>query len=473
MRTMNKTVFLGLTGAAVLPAVAHAAERPNILLVLSDDHSYPHLGAYGEANCTQFDLTPAIDALAKDGVLFNKAYVAAPHSAPSRVAIFSGCNPIVTCSSRFMQAAKPEFPYFIDLLRDAGYWVGLTGRGHHLSTSAGENASHTNAVLDAMGTSPSKFAERYDLAETIPTRDANLLQVSNRMNAILETVGDKPFFLYYGITQPHTPWPTTYPDIDVNSIVMPPDWPDMLDMRKFYAKYLQALTECNYAFEQMIATLKARDEYDNTLIIFVGDNGESLPRGKGTHFDRGCHVPLIIKYPNGTVKGVSNDELVSSLDLTQTMLEVAGVEPTAAMEGKSLVPVLKGESYEGHQYIFTERGWHPGMLVGSNAFEMSRVVSTERYTLIFNPMTFRRRFTSYPIEEAYKEGNLEQEYVDMYFKMPRPALSLFDLETDPYQMKNLWGDPAYVVIQEELLTQLDSWMLRNQDFLPLPSSYVE
>ncbi len=260
---MKKSVILTLTGvAAATSSTLNAAERLNILMIVSDDQSQPHMGANGCPNCLKYNLTPNMDALANDAVNFQKGYVTSPHSAPSRMSFFTGVNAIRAGASRFGQTPYPDIPYFTKLLKDAGYWVGITGRSYGPNNPDVYDVSY------------------FDLLEKGSTRDKNLPLVGSKLRSIIEKSGDKPFFLYYGTNQPHTPWPKEHPGIDPDQLVLPPDWVDTPGQRNSYARYLQAVKECDFAVGQMIQTLKDMGEYDNTLIIFFGDNGDSLPRRK-------------------------------------------------------------------------------------------------------------------------------------------------------------------------------------------------
>lgn len=124
-------IIMALAAIAATPVVA--SSKPNILLFITDDHSVSHLGVYGDENCLKFNITPNIDSFAKEAISFDNAYVTAPHGAPSRVSIFTGLHPVVTGTTRYGQPPQPEIPLFTDILREGGYWVGLSGQDPHLS----------------------------------------------------------------------------------------------------------------------------------------------------------------------------------------------------------------------------------------------------------------------------------------------------------------------------------------------------
>ncbi|MCB1122832.1 MAG: sulfatase-like hydrolase/transferase, partial [Verrucomicrobiae bacterium] len=142
---MRNTFFL-LFLASWFVHFCTADERPNVLLILSDDHSVPHLGAYGDENCISYRITPNLDAFAAEGMRFDRAYTTAPQCAPSRISIFAGRSPVRLGVTRFAQPPRSGVRFFTDVLRDHGYWVGLDGRHQHLDGRIRE-AEHIDQTL--------------------------------------------------------------------------------------------------------------------------------------------------------------------------------------------------------------------------------------------------------------------------------------------------------------------------------------
>ena len=139
MYSRVKFIFLlPLMLIIVLPLLANDTaklviqERPNIIFILSDDHSFPHLGSYNDANILKYNITPNLDVFAKQGILFERAYTTSPQCAPSRTSFFSGCSPVSIGVTRFAEPARKDVEFFTDIIRKSGYWVGLDGRNHHL-----------------------------------------------------------------------------------------------------------------------------------------------------------------------------------------------------------------------------------------------------------------------------------------------------------------------------------------------------
>ena len=186
-----KHLLLGvllLTFAEILICPASGGEKPNILLVLSDDHSLPHVGVYGCTNCEEFSLTPKLDRFAEEGIRFNRAYTAAPQCAPSRTSMFAGRSPIGLRATRFAQPASAETPFFTDLLRDAGYWTGLDGRHQHLDGKK-MDADHISEMLVQENMRGKTFESRFDhFVQGIRTKAEAIQDIPGIFSGILDQV---------------------------------------------------------------------------------------------------------------------------------------------------------------------------------------------------------------------------------------------------------------------------------------------
>lgn len=479
---MNRRDFLrqtmvafGAAGLAVSAVRASAAPgHPNILLVLSDDHSVPHLGCYGSPNA----VTPHLDAFAAEGMRFNRAYTTSPQCAPSRASIFAGRSPVALGVTRFTQPAPPETVFFTDVLRDAGYWVGLDGRYHHLAGRVREEPEIVAALEEA---GLDYVQERFDHVNITGTKgEAGIAQAAKQLGDTLDSVPDgKPFFLYFGFNQPHRGWGKNEDTetFDPDKFVLPPDWPDLPEVREEYGQFLYEVHELDRGFGMLMDVLDQRGLRENTIVLFMGDNGESLLRGKGTLYDRGTHVPLLVRWP-GVVRPDSEcDALISGEDLAATLLGAVGLAVPEKMTSVSFLPALRGEAFTGREYVFAERGWHFGPVTRTDGLDLSRSVTSRRYRLIYNLLP-ERAYT--PVDmpgtaawkaltAASKAGTLSPLHQRLLFNTPRPVFELFDLESDPHELKNLAGNPEYTEVEKTLRNALGAWMVREGDFLPLAS----
>lgn len=487
---------------AAAPPVVPAAARPNILLILSDDNSVPHDGCHPTQDARANRLTPNLEAFAAQGMCFERAYSTAPQCAPSRTAIFAGRNPVDIGVTRFAQPARLDVRYFSDILRSSGYWVGLEGRNHHLAGRE-DDPPHVKEAFAQAGIN--QISDRFDYVNIFGTKGLSSTDLSARVGSTLDKVpAGKPFFLYFGFNQTHRPFVSDHRDIDPARLHLPPDWPDLPAVRDDYAAYLADLRSMDGQFGALMAMLKARGLAENTIVVFMGDNGDAMYRGKGTLYERGNHVPLIIRWPGVAKPGSRDTSLVSNIDLAKTFLEAAGQQPDSRMTGSSLLPQLKGQGGAGHTYIFTERGWHPGGLNVSEGLDYARAITGKRYKLIYNaqpaqpyspvdqggrfivrdpkqaagrdddPQPARQRTDVdralgawRAVVQAHERHSLPPEIDRIYFSRPRPIFELYDLQSDPYEFQNLAGKPEYALIETGLRKELDKWMALSGDYLPL------
>ena len=468
-----------LSVAEILICPASGGEKPNILLVLSDDHSLPHVGVYGCTNCKEFSLTPKLDRFAEEGIRFNRACTAAPQCAPSRTSMFAGRSPIGLRATRFAQPASAETPFFTDLLRDAGYWTGLDGRHQHLDGKK-MDADHISEMLVQENMRGETFESRFDhFVQGIRTKAEAIQDIPRIFSGILDQVPEaQPFFLYFGFSQPHRKWGEDHESIDPAKLQLPPDWPDLPEVRLDYARYLAEVRDLDTGFGHLMQVLEDRGLSQNTLVIFMGDNGEALLRGKGTLYQRGINVPLLIRWPEKIEAGVVSESLFSGVDLAPTILDAAGLSPAPGMTGMSFLTLMLGQPMDERTEVYSERGWHWGPITRSDGFDLSRSITTERFHFIYNALPDRsytpvdmasNNIAWMAIKDAEASGSLPEPYHQLYFRNPRPLFELYDLKNDPFQLNNLSGKARLETTEIELREKLDRWMIREGDYLPLPS----
>lgn len=453
---------------------------PNVLLILSDDHSVPHVSCYGDPNTTRFRITPNLQAFAEQGMRFDRAYTSAPQCAPSRISIFACRSPVGLGVTRFAQPPRGDVRFFTDVLRDNGYWVGLDGRHQHLDGRVRE-AAQIDRVLQAEGMQ--NLPARFDhFVRSAGTKGAGLQKVPDRVAAALDKVPDgKPFFLYFGFNQPHRRFGTDHSGIDPEKLVLPPDWPDLPEVRIDYARYLSDLSELDQGFGSIMKLLDQRGLTKNTLVIFMGDNGEALFRGKGTLHDRGTHVPLMIRWPGRITAGSSSDALVCGTDLGPTILTAAGLKPLKLMTGVSFLPELLSQEFTSRRHVFAERGWHWGPITRTDGLDLSRSVTSRRYRYIYNalpgrsytPVDMPKTDAWNSVKTAHAAGRLSPLHNRLFFQNPRPIIELYDLQEDPYELNNLAGSKKLSDVETTLREELEAWMIREHDFLPLPTHALQ
>lgn len=453
-------------------ASAATPAKPNILFLLSDDHSYPFLSCYGDANVR----TPTIDRLAAEGMKFHRFFTGSPQCVPSRATFMTGRSAVAARITRFSSPLPREEIVFPELLRsEAGYYTGVCGRNYHLdgpppATNAdGAKAIETHHLRT--------FTDRMDFVDVSPAP-----QVAGRVADFLNAKpADKPFFLWVNFSDPHHPWDATEEEPDPATLKVPAHWPDTPSMRKQLAAYCGEVNRVDKQVKTVLDELEKRGLTDSTIIVFAGDNGIAFPHGKGSLYDPGLNVPFIVRWKGVVRPGGESRTLLSGEDLAPTLLAVAGVKIPARITGASFLPLLRGEAQTPRKFIFAERGPHGSAPVTvnmrSSGFDLGRCVRSDRYKFIYNatpwipygPVDSAGDPAWRDMVAANEAGKLAPELRGTYFTTPRPVYELYDLQTDPSELNNLAGTPAVATIERELRAALTEKMITDFDYLPLPA----
>jgi len=455
-----------------LASACAAAERPNILFMLSDDHSYPFVSAYGDSNVK----TPTLDRLAAEGIKFHRFFTSCPQCVPSRAAYMTGRSPVAARMTRFTSPLPRDEITFPEILREkGGYYTGICGRTFHL-----DGAPRADEAIQEIYRKQhlQTFAERVDFLNTCPDNE-----VANQVAAFLDRKpADKPFFMWANFSDPHHPWnapPEFRPD--PASLKLPAHWPDLPGMREQVADYCAEVNRVDRTVAGVLEVLAKRGLLDKTVIVFAGDNGQALPHGKGSLYDPGSNVPLIIRWPGVIKSGGESRALLSGEDIGPTLLAAAGLSPGEKMSGVSFLPLLKGEPHTARKYVFVERGPHGSAPVSVNmsnsGYDLSRAVRSERYKFIYNctpwipyaPVDSAGGAAWTQIKDANAAGTLPAPLRATYFTAPRPVYELYDLQADPSELNNLSGRPELAATERELRIALAEKMILDCDYLPLPA----
>ena len=441
------TALLGL--GLLAPAEAGAAERPNILLIVSEDNG-PELGCYGDP----YVKTPVLDRLAADGVRFANAYVAQAGCSQSRAAFLTGLYPhqngqIGLATWKF-RMYRDDTPNIVRSLKTAGYRTGIIGKLH---------VNPESAFPFDMKKIPSANFARKDLDNYTTYAETFF------------TSGDAPFFLSVNYPDAHRPFlkqagglprqPLSAEDVKPLAYL----GLDTPQLRAETADYYNCMSRLDSLIGDLLAALARSGKADNTLIIYLGDHGADLLRSKRTSYEGGVRVPLIVRWPGKAKPGQVRDELVSTVDLMPTLLAVAGAEPVADLPGCSLAPLLRGDESPWRRYLFTEYHTH-----SPHNFYPQRTVRNARYKLIQNLMpgqtnpgydyTLQHFFPDLPQAVDAAPDPVRAAYRRM--KTP-PEYELYDLEADPHEFRNLAADPGHADTLAELKKQLADWRTRTKD----------
>jgi arylsulfatase A-like enzyme len=241
------------------------------------------------------------------------------------------------------------------------------------------------------------------------------------------------------------------------------------------AQYYDEINRMDANTGRALKVLRTRGLYENTIVIFMGDNGASQFRGKGTLNELGLWVPLIIRMPGNKEAGTVVKALVSCEDILPTLLEVLRLDVPPELSGKSFAGALSGSDFKERKYVFAERMAHGELPVNSGAFDLGRVIIGKRYKFIYNctwqlpyyPIDFGQAPFFKSLQRMHGKGELSALHARLYFG-ERSMFEMYDLEKDPLELNNLAGAKEMGKVEDELRRELSAQMIRNHDFLPPP-----
>jgi N-sulfoglucosamine sulfohydrolase len=427
-----------LLAASFGTAVAAAAEptAPNIVFLISDDHSAEDLGCYGNTAIR----TPNLDRMAREGMRFANCFVTSPQCSPNRSAILTGQMGHTTGTSRLHTPMPPWQTTFLGGLKVKGYYRGAYRKVH-------QGPAFEKANFDFLG-GDKPFSAFF---ESRPK--------------------DRPFFLHIGFTDPHRPYRkgSIQPPHDPATVRVPAWMPDSREIREDLADYADEISRMDGECGQVFDLLRQHGLERNTLVVFTGDNGMPFPRGKGTCFDAGLRVPLIARWTGRIAPGTVKSELMSHIDMAPTILDAAGAPPLEHAQGRSFLPLLTGGTYAPRAEVFASRNWH-------NNFDPSRCIRTAKWKLIYNgtPNTPYQPISDLEASPTWaswlslgKAGRLRPEHATL-LEPVRPVWELYDVENDPAELYNVASVAAHRDTMATLKQRLSDWMHDTYDFLPPP-----
>ncbi len=430
---------------------AATVKRLNIVLAIADDWSFPHAGIYGDPTVS----TPNFDRVAREGARFTHAFTAAPSCTPSRAALLTGQAVHRLEEGGNLHGFLPKsYPVYPDLLEEAGYVVGYTGKGW--GPGRVEPGGRVRNPAGPLFESFDDFMQRRSKAS--------------------------PFCFWFGSNDPHRPYePGTgaHSGLKTDRVQVPRFLPDTLDVRNDLLDYYFAVQRFDRDLGRIIETLERAGELESTIIIVTADNGMPFPRAKATVYDGGVRVPLAIRWPGVARAGAVIDSFVSLTDLAPAVLESAGLEPLDTMTGRTLLPLLRGASQPGRDRVFIERERHANVRRGDQSYPV-RAIRTNDYLYIrnFRPDRWpagdpQQYFAVGPfgdIDGSPSKSLLLDRQTDptiaSYFQLAtakRPAEELYDLRRDPHQVENVAGRGAHRGVKQRLRAELDRWMRETGD----------
>jgi arylsulfatase A-like enzyme len=413
---------------------------PNILYLHSHDTGR-YVQPYGHPVPT-----PNIQRLADQGVLFRKAFCAAPTCSASRACMLTGQyghnNGMLGLAHRGW-SLNDYRQHMVHPLGNAGYHTVLIGEQHIAKRP------------DIIG---------FDRVVKIPT--THVESVAPVAIDIINEPIPQPFFLSVGFFETHRDWLGPSSVRDALYSLPPGNIPDTHDTRRDMAAYKASARTLDQGVGSVLGALDEAGLADNTLIIFTTDHGLAFPGAKATLFDRGLGVMLILRGPGGFSGGKVNDALVSHLDVYPTVCDVTGIEHPDFLQGLSLMPLLTGEATSIRDVLFAEMTWHA-------AYEPQRAVRTERWKYI-------RRFsdrTTPVLVNCDDSPSKDLLIANGWAERTVDREQLYDLVFDPNEASNLAYNPDFAGTLGEMGELLDTWMRDTDDPLllgdPAPPSGAE
>ena len=432
-------LFVVLTLFWVTAIQAGHPEQPNVVLFVADDQLWMDSGVYGNPDLP----TPHIDALASQGMRLTQAFTGTAMCAPSRQQLYTGLYPVRSGAYPNHGLVAEGTRSLVHSFREMGYRVGLVGKEHF-----GPETS---------------FPFERPRSEPKPGQ-------KNRAGADLEAAKqfisrdpDQPFFLVVASNSPHTPWTEGDRSLfEEGSIEVPGYLVDTPATRRALVEYYAEITHLDQQLGEILAALKSSGQEDQTIVIYTSEQGPSLPFAKWTLYDAGIRTAMIVRWPEHIAEGSTSDAMVHYVDVAPTLLEAVGGGEMKGADGRSFLPVLLGPARQHRDYVFgiqTTRG----IIYGSDY--PIRSVRSKRYKLILNLAAengFQNLISQPPRDTLLSSWHsVDAERAQAY--VHRPALEFYDLETDPWEKKNLAEDPEVADQIATHRTRLQEWMEATGD----------
>jgi N-sulfoglucosamine sulfohydrolase len=438
---------------------ARSDKRRNVLLIVADDHGYD-LSCVGTAV-----RTPALDRLAGEGTLFTDAYASVSSCSSSRATLYTG---LYSHTNGMYGLAHDvhNFSLLEDvktlpwMLKQHGYATSLVGKLHV--------KPEAQLAYDA-----------WLLPEQAGNRD--VAAMGHAAGQWMRAQGDQPFFLTMAYSDPHRAgdasqfgntrdWPEV-PRVRYrpDEVTMPSHLPDLPGVREDLAQYYEAVSRMDSGVDILLRELAASGHADDTLVIYLSDNGRPFPGAKDNLYREGIHLPLIVRAPGARHRGLRNHAMVSWIDITPTILDWAGVTPPSGyrylpLPGRSLLPILEQEKPNGWDEVFATHSFHE-----IDQYYPTRSLRTRRYSYFLNLQPSLRVpiASDVALSPSWKAitttpgAHLGKRTLDAFEH--RPAEELYDLDADPDEVVNLAGDAGHAKALDDLRRQLAHWRTATRD----------
>lgn len=416
-------------------------EKPNFIIIIGDDISWNDLGCYGHPTVK----SPNIDKLASEGIVYTNTYLTASSCSPSRCSIMAGRYPHNTGAAELHTPLPQGMPTLGGALKKAGYYTVSSGKWH-----MGPNAKADFDVVD--------------------DKEVGNGGHKNWVKMLQERPKDKPFFMWFAALDAHRAWHAD--DFgtphDPDNSVIPPYLVDAPGTRQDLASYYNEIQRLDHYTGLVMNELQKQGVSENTLIIFMADNGMPFPRAKTRVYDSGMKTPFVMSWPKGIrTQGALSNSMISVIDIAPTFLELAGVDAGPTFQGLSFARTIQNPAAEHRQYVFAEHNWHD-----YEAHE--RMVRTKNFMYVVNnrpglpnqgPADSNGSPSYEDLKKVRDEGKLSAAQADV-FLTPRPHEELFDCMLDPDQMSNIASNEKYRDVLDDLRGIIQQWIVETGDDVP-------
>jgi len=412
--------------------------KPNIILFITHDQGQ-FLGCYNTLQTPNSLHTPNLDKLANEGIRFTNNFCTAPQCSPSRGSIQTSLYPhqngLMGLANRGWNL--PENNKTIPMyMKEFGYTTHLVGLQHE--TNFPEKLGY-----DTMN------KRTKDYKYSINKIEKDFLQFIEA-----HKVDDKPFYANFGTIETHRPFSAWADPVDANEVEVPPFLPDNEMIRKDFGEFYGAIEKVDTLIGKIIDRLQDTKLLENTLFIYTTDHGSAFPRSKCTLYDPGIKTLLLMSLNSSDLfsGGKIYDQMISNIDLLPSFVDLAGGKPPSNVEGKTILPLLKGEVDEFRNRIFAEKTYH-------ELYDPIRCMRTKKYKMIYN---FKPLNTLYQIP-ADILMDLSGQYMKERYNYSRVTEELYDLEFDPNEKTNLAENPEFEHVIGTLKKELFNWIKYTND----------
>lgn len=440
--------------------------RPNILFITADDLNYNSLGITG---CPIPGVTPNIDRLAQEGIRFVHAHVTSAVCQPSRSVLMTGRYPHRNGAFGF-GPINPEVTTLQELLRAAGYYNGIIGKETHLAPAykfCWDAYIRTNDKENGYGRDPQVYY-RYtkQLIDEAVSKEEPFFLMANSHDSHRPFAGSENELKAFGrntnVSRVFTP----------EEIEIPRFLPDLPDVRKEVAQYFSSVHRCDETVGEILRALKESGQEENTLVMFLSDNGMAFPFAKTNCYLTSTKTPWIVRWPGKIKPGVVDEEhFISGIDFMPTILETVGLPKADGLDGRSFLDLLLGQTQANRSRVFTVFN----QTAAKKDYPM-RSVQNKRFGYIYNDWSDQENvfinesqsgLTFKAMQQAAEHDEVISKRVSFF--QYRVKEELYDFEKDPDALVNLIAEPEYSHVVNDSRKELLQAMSSTND--PITSSF--